>query len=73
MTLVVFWRKTKKLAEDLGVTSDSLRNALTPDELILLQEVEDTSIRLIDIQGTHPDIAIQLSAKRLLIQVQNRD
>ena len=67
MTLVVFWRKTKKLAEDLGVTSDSLRNALTPDELILLQEVEDTSIRLIDIQGTHPDIAIQLSAERLLI------
>ena len=67
VTLVVFWRKTKKLAEDLGVTSDSLRNALTPDELILLQEVEDTSIRLIDIQGTHPDIAIQLSAERLLI------
>ena len=73
MTLVVFWRKTKKLAEDLGVTSDSLRNALTPDKLILLQEVEDTSIRLIDIQDTHPDIAIQLSAERLLIQVQNRD
>jgi hypothetical protein len=73
VTLVVFWRKTKKLAEDLGVTSDSLRNALTPDELILLQDVEDTSIRLIDIQDTHPDIAIQLSAKRLLIQVQNRD
>lgn len=62
MTLVVFWRKTKKLAEDLGVTSDSLRNALTPDELILLQEVEDTSIRLIDIQDTNPDIAIQQRA-----------
>ncbi len=72
MTLVVFWRKTKKLAEDLGVTSDSLRNVLTPDELILLQEVEDTSIRLIDIQDTHPDIA-QLSTESLLIQVQNRD
>ncbi len=72
VTLVVFWRKTKKLAEDLGVTSDSLRNVLTPDELILLQEVEDTSIRLIDIQDTHPDIA-QLSTESLLIQVQNRD
>jgi hypothetical protein len=44
VTLVVFGRKAKKLAEDLGVNSDSLRNALTPDELILLQEVEDTSI-----------------------------
>lgn len=73
VTLVVFWRKTKKLAEDLGVTSDSLRNALTPDELILLQEVEDTSIPLSDIQDTYPDIAIQLNAERSLIQVQNRD
>jgi hypothetical protein len=44
VTLVVFWRKTKKLAEDLGVNSDSLRNALTPDEPIVLQKVEDTSI-----------------------------
>ena len=74
MTVVVFcWRKTKKLAEDLDVTSDSLRNALTPDELILLQEVVDTSIRLIDLKDTHPDIAIQLSAERLPIQVKNRD
>lgn len=73
MTLVVFGHKAKKLAEDLGVATDSLRNALTPDELILLPEVEDTSIRLIDIQDTHPDIAIQLSAERLLIQVENRD
>ena len=59
MTLVVFWRKTKKLAEYLGVTSDSLRNALTLDELILFQEVENTSIRVINLQDTHPDIAIQ--------------
>ena len=72
VTLVVFGRKAKKLAEDLGVIPDNLRNALTPDELILLQEVEDTAIRLIDIQDVHPDEAIQQTAERLLIQVQNR-
>ena len=72
VTLVVFGRKAKKLAEDLGVHPDDLRNALTPDELILLQEVEDTAIRLIDLQDMHPDDAIQQTAERLLIQVQNR-
>ncbi|MCC3600095.1 hypothetical protein [Microcoleus sp. PH2017_26_ELK_O_A] len=72
VTLVVFGRKAKKLAEDLGVAPDNLRDALTPDELILLQEVEDTAIRLIDIQDVHPDYAIQQTAERLLIQVQSR-
>ncbi|MGE5658870.1 MAG: hypothetical protein ACM37W_19915 [Actinomycetota bacterium] len=72
VTLVVFGRKAKKLAEDLGVATDNLRDALTPDELILLQEVEDTAIRLIDIQDMHPDDAIKQSAERLLIQVQTR-
>lgn len=72
VTLVVFGRKAKKLAEDLGVDPDSLRDALTPDELLLLQEVEDTAMRLIDIQDVHPDEAIAHSAERLLIQVQNR-
>lgn len=72
VTLVVFGRKAKKLAEDLGVHPDDLRNALTPDELILLQEVEDTAVRLIDIQDMHPDNAIQQTAERLLIQVQSR-
>ncbi|MEG4838312.1 hypothetical protein [Microcoleus sp. B9-D4] len=72
VTLVVFGRKAKKLAEDLGVAPDNLRDALTPHELIMLQEVEDTAVRLIDIQDRHPDDAIQQSAERLLIQVQNR-
>jgi hypothetical protein len=72
VTLVVFGRKAKQLAEDLGVVPDNLRDALTPDELILLQEVEDTAIRLIDIQDIHPDDAIQQTAERLLIQVQSR-
>lgn len=72
ITLVVFGRKAKKLAEDLGVATDNLRDALTPDELILLQEVEDTAVRLIDIQDFHPDDAIQQTAQRLLISVQNR-
>lgn len=72
VTLVVFGRKAKRLAEDLGVHPDNLRDALTSDELILLQEVEDTAIRLIDIQDIHSDDAIQQSAERLLIQVQSR-
>jgi len=45
---------------------DSLRDALTPDELLLLQEVEATAIRLIDIQDVHPDIAIQQSAEETI-------
>jgi hypothetical protein len=72
VTLVVFGRKAKKLAEDLGVAPDNLLDALTPDELILLLEVEDTAMRLIDIQDMHPDGAIQQTAERLLIQVQFR-
>lgn len=72
VTLVVFGRKAKRLAEDLGVVPDNLRDALTPDQLIMLQEVEDTAIRLIDIQDVHPDDAIQQTAERLLIQLQNR-
>jgi len=72
VTLVVFGRKAKKLAEDLGVAPDSLRDALTPVELLLLQEVEDTAMRLIDIQDVHPDEAIAHNAERLLIQVQTR-
>jgi hypothetical protein len=43
----------------LGVAPDNLLYALTPDELILRQEVEDTAMRLIDIQDMHPDDAIQ--------------
>lgn len=72
VTLVVFGRKAKKLAEDLGVAPDNLPDALTPDELILRQEVEDTAMRLIDIQDMHPDDAIQQTAERLVIQVQSR-
>jgi hypothetical protein len=72
VTLVVFGRKAKKLAEDLGVAPDNLLDALTPDELILLLEVEDTAMRLIDIQDMHPDDAIQQTAERLLVQVQSR-
>jgi len=51
ITLVVFGRNAKKLAEDLGVI-DSLRDALTPDELILLQEGEDTPVRLAELIAT---------------------
>ncbi len=72
VVLVVFGRKAKKLAEDLGVSPDNLRDALTSKELLLLREVEDTAVRLIDLRDVHPDDAIAQTSERLLIQVQNR-
>lgn len=72
VVLVVFGRKAKKLAEDLGVDPDNLRDALTSKELLLLREVEDTAVRLIDLRDVHPDDAVQQTSERLLIQVQNR-
>jgi hypothetical protein len=72
VVLVVFGRKAKKLAEDLSVDPDSLRDALTSKELLLLREVEDTAVRLIDLQDVHPDDAVAQTSERLLIQVQNR-
>ena len=70
--LVVFGRKAKKLAEDLGGDPNNLRDALTSKELLLLREVEDTAVRLIDLRDVHPDDAVQQTSERLLIQVQNR-
>ncbi len=70
--LVVFGRKAKKLAQDLGVDSNNLRDALTPKELLLLQEVEDTAVRLIDLRDVHPEEAVNQMSERLLIQVQTR-
>lgn len=72
VVLVVFGRKAKKLAEDLAVDPDNLRDALTSKELLLLREVEDTAVRLIDLQDVHPDDAVAQASERLLIQVQNR-
>ena len=72
VVLVVFGRKAKKLAEDLGIDPNSLRDALTSKELLLLREVEDTAVRLIDLRDVHPDEAVQQTSERLLIQVQNR-
>ena len=72
VVLVVFGRKAKKLAEDLGVSPDNLRDALTSKELLLLREVEDTAVRLIDVRDVHPDNAVQQTSERLLIQIQNR-
>jgi len=70
--LAVFGRKAAKLAEDLKTERDRLRDALTPEELLLLQEVEDTAVRLIDWRDIHPDEAIKQAAERLLIPVQRR-
>jgi len=70
--LVVFGRKAKKLATDLGVEPNCLRDALTPKELLLLREVEDTAVRLIDLRDVHPEEAVAQTSERLLIQVQTR-
>ncbi|MEG3880182.1 hypothetical protein QT972_22740 [Microcoleus sp. herbarium7] len=70
--LVVFGRKAKKLAQDLGVDPNNLRDALTPKELLLLREVEDTAVRLIDLRDVHPEEAVNQMSERLLIQVQTR-
>lgn len=70
--LVVFGRKAKKLAQDLGVDPTNLRDSLTPQELLLLREVEDTAVRLIDLRDIHPEEAVNQMSERLLIQVQTR-
>lgn len=72
VALVVFGRKTSKLAEDLNANKDHLRDALTQEELLLVQEVEDTAIRLIDLHDIRPDDAVRQAADRLLIPVQSR-
>jgi hypothetical protein len=55
-----------------GITPNNLLDALIPDELILLLEVEDTAMQLSDIQDMQPDNAIQQTAERLLVQMQTR-
>ena len=72
VVLVVFGRKAKKLAEDLGVDPNNLRDALTSKELLLLREVEDTAVRLMDVRDIHPDSAVQQTSDRLIIQIQTR-
>ena len=69
---VVFGRLAKKLAEDLGVHPDRLRDALTTEELLLLQEVENTAVRLIDLHDIDPEEAVKQCRDRLLIPVQAR-
>ena len=69
---VVFGRLAKKLATDLGVHPDRLRDALTTEELLLLQEVEDTAVRLIDLRDLDPEEAVKQCRERLLIPVQAR-
>lgn len=68
----VFGRIAAKLAQDLGVSKDALRDALTPYELLLLREVEDSAMRRIDLCDTDPVEAVRQAAQALLIPVQIR-
>lgn len=70
--LIVFGRIAKKLAEDLEVPRENLRDSFTSDELQLVREVENTSMRLIDRDDIHPLEAVRQMGTRLIIPVQMR-
>jgi hypothetical protein len=70
--LVVFGRIAKKLAEDLEVSRENLRDSFTSDELQLVREVENTAMRRIDRFDTHPIEAVATCSDRLAIPVQTR-
>lgn len=72
VNLVVFGRKSKRLAEDLQIPKDVLRDNMTSDELQLLREVENTSIRMIDRLDMNPIEAVKLAGVNLLIPKQDR-
>lgn len=67
VNLVVFGKKAKKLAENLGVPKESLRSQFTSDELQLIREVENTATRMIDKLDTDPLEAVKTAGERLLI------
>lgn len=68
----VFGRIAAKLAQDLGVSKDYLRDTLTSYELLLLREVEDSAMRRIDALDIDPVEAVRQAAEALLIPVQWR-
>ncbi|HEY9598313.1 MAG TPA: Rha family transcriptional regulator [Cyanophyceae cyanobacterium] len=70
--LAVFGRVAKKLAADLDVPRENLRDSFTSEELQLVREVENTAMRLIDIQDTHPIEAVKQAKERLLVPTQTR-
>lgn len=70
--LIVFGRVAKKLAEDLEVPRENLRDSFTSDELQLVREVENTAMRIIDRDDIHPLEAVRQMGTRLAIPVQMR-
>lgn len=72
VNLQVFNRRANKLAEDLGVAKNKLREVMTAQELLLVQEVEDTAMRMIDNADIEPHVAIKNAATALLIPKQLR-
>lgn len=70
--LIVFGRTAKKLAEDLAVPRENLRDSFTSDELQLVREVENTTMRLVDRDDLHPLEVLRQMSVRLAIPVQSR-
>lgn len=70
--LAVFGRVAKKLAADLNVPRDKLRDSFTPEELQLVREVENTAMRLVDGYDVHPIEAVRQAKERLLVPTQCR-
>jgi hypothetical protein len=72
VNLVVFGRKAKRLADDLQIPPKVLRDGMTSEELQLLREVENTSMRMVDRLDMNPLEAVKAAGVNLLIPVQNR-
>lgn len=72
VNLQVFGRRANQLCKDIKAHRSELREALSPQELLLVQEVEDTAMRLIDSFDVHPLRAVKDAASRLLIPKQTR-
>jgi hypothetical protein len=72
VNLVVFGRKAKRLADDLQIPPQVLRDGMTSEELQLLREVENTSMRMVDRLDMNPLEAVKAAGVNLLIPVQSR-
>ena len=72
VNLQIFGRRTNRLCKELNAHRSEFREALTPKELLLIQEVEDVATRLIDAEDAQPLDAVKAAASRLLIPKQSR-
>lgn len=67
VNLVIFGKKAKKLAEDMGVPRDDLRSHFDNHHSRQVAEIENTAIRIIDKLDLDPIEAIKQAGDRLMI------